>query len=65
MPTIQVTVPENAWTKEQKAEIASKLTDSLNSVAESSGKGDIKQYISVHIKETSEGGYAIGGNVIG
>lgn len=65
MPTIQVTVPEHAWTKDEKAQIAAKLTDSLNSVAESSGKGDIKQYISVHIKETAEGGYAIGGNIIG
>lgn len=64
MPTIRVTVPKSAWSKEEKAKIVSKLTDGLNSVAEDSGKGDIKPYINVHIEETSEGGYALGGNVI-
>ncbi len=65
MPTIRVTVPKSAWTKDEKATIVSKLTDGLNSVASESGKGDIKQYINVHIEETAEGGYAMGGNVIG
>lgn len=65
MPTVQVTIPAASWSQEDKAKIASELTDALNGVAQSSGKGDIKQYISVHIKETSEGGYAIGGQVIG
>ncbi|MFQ6554035.1 tautomerase family protein [Aestuariibius insulae] len=65
MPTIRVTVPKSAWTKDEKAEIVSTLTDGLNTVASDSGKGDIKQYINVHIEETVEGGYAMGGNVIG
>lgn len=65
MPTIRVTVPKNAWTKEEKGEIVAKLTDGLNSVAQSSGKGEIKPYINVHIEETAEGGYAMGGNVVG
>ncbi len=64
MPTIRVTVPKSAWTKDEKAAIVSKLTDSLNTVAADSGKGDIKQYINVHIEETAEGGYAMGGTVI-
>ena len=64
MPTIRVTVPKSAWSKEAKADIAAKLTDSLNDVAKSDGKGDIKQYINVHIEETAEGGYAMGGNVV-
>lgn len=65
MPTISVTVPRDAWTKDQKAEIAQTLTDGLAGIAQSAGKGDIKQYINVHIEETAEGGYAIGGNVVG
>ena len=48
----------------QKADMVAKLTDGLNSVAQSAGKGDIKQYINVQIEGTAEGGYAIGGNVI-
>ena len=65
MPTIRVTVPKSAWSKEEKAQIAAKLTNSLNQVAGSSGKGDIKQYINVHIEETAEGGYAMGGQIVG
>ena len=65
MPTIQVTVPRGAWSKDEKAQIAATLTDGLNEVARSSGKGDIGPYINVHIKETAEGGYAVGGTVVG
>lgn len=65
MPTIRVTVPKNAWSKDEKAQIVTKLTDGLNGVASTAGKGDIKQYINVHIEETSEGGYAMGGTVVG
>ena len=65
MPTIRVTLPQGAWSKDEKAQIASTLTDGLNEVAQSSGKGDVKQYINVHITETVEGGYAMGGNVVG
>ena len=65
MPTIRVTVPKSAWSVEEKASIVSKLTDGLNAVAQTSGKGDIKQYINVHVEETSEGGYAMGGQVVG
>lgn len=65
MPTIRVTVPQAAWSKDEKAQIVTKLTDSLNQVAAATGKGDIKQYINVHIEETAEGGYAMGGQVVG
>ena len=65
MPTIRVTVPANHWSKDDKAQIASRLTDALNGVARDSGKGDIKPYINVHISETAEGGYALGGTVVG
>ena len=65
MPTIRVTVPKSSWSKEEKAEIVGTLTDGLAAVGQSAGKGDIKPYINVHIEETAEGGYAMGGNVVG
>ena len=65
MPTIKITLPKNAWTKEEKATIAARVTDALNSVATDSEKGDIKKYINTHIHETAEGGYAMGGQVVG
>ena len=64
MPTIRVTVPKAAWSKDEKAAIVQTLTAGLNEVARSTGKGDIKQYINVHIDETAEGGYALGGQVL-
>ncbi|MGF1491627.1 MAG: 4-oxalocrotonate tautomerase family protein [Microcoleaceae cyanobacterium] len=65
MPTIKLTVPKNAWTKDEKAKIVEKFTNALNDVAQESGKGDIKQFIGVQIEETAEGGYAIGGQIFG
>ena len=66
MPTIRLTVPKDSWSKEEKGEIVTKLTDGLDEVAKASpGKGDIKRYINVHIEETAEGGYAMGGQVVG
>ena len=65
MPTIKVTVPKDAWSKDEKAEIATRLTDGLAAIGQAAGKGDIKPYINVHIAETAEGGYAMGGTVVG
>lgn len=65
MPTIKLTVPPNAWTKEEKAKIIERLTDGLAAVAEESGKGDIRPFIGTQIAETAEGGYAVGGQVFG
>ncbi|MEM7028614.1 MAG: hypothetical protein AAF629_03390 [Chloroflexota bacterium] len=65
MPTIKVTIPKEAWSTEEKGKIALRLTEALNAVAQEVGKGDIKQYINAHIEETAEGGYAVGGNVVG
>ena len=65
MPTIRVTLPQGAWSKDEKAQIATSLTDALAGVAESTGKGEIKPYVNVHITETAEGGYAMGGTVVG
>lgn len=65
MPTIKLTVPKNSWTKDEKAQIIDQLTNALNDVAQTSGKGNIKQFIGVQIEETAEGGYAIGGQIFG
>lgn len=65
MPTIRVTVPKDAWSRDQKAQIAARLTDGLNGVAQEAGRGDIAPHITVHIDETAEGGYAMGGKVVG
>ena len=65
MPTIRVMVPAGAWSKDEKGKIATELTEALNRVAQEAGKGDIKQYINAQIQETAEGGYAVGGNVLG
>ncbi len=65
MPTIKLTVPKGAWTKEEKAKIVERFTNTLNEVAQESGKGNIKQFIGVQIDETAEGGYAIGGQIFG
>ncbi|MEO0593772.1 MAG: hypothetical protein AAFZ38_09345 [Myxococcota bacterium] len=65
MPTIKVTIPKGAWSKDEKGEIAKSLTIALNAVAQDSGKGDIGSFINVHVEETAEGGYAVGGKVVG
>ena len=65
MPTIRVTLPQSAWSKDEKAQIATRLTDALAAVGTESGKGEIKPYINVHITETADGGYAMGGQVVG
>ena len=64
MPTIRVTVPKSMWSKDEKAQMVSKLTEGLNRVAGDNGKGDITQHINVQINETAEGGYGLGGKVI-
>lgn len=65
MPTIKLIVPKNAWTKDEKAKLVERLTNTLSDFAQEAGKGDIKQFIGVQIEETAEGGYAIGGQIFG
>ncbi|MDJ0753865.1 MAG: hypothetical protein QNJ45_10130 [Ardenticatenaceae bacterium] len=71
MPQIKVTLPKNSWSKEEKAVIVEKLTQAMaaagqeSGVAQRSGIEDMTQFINVFIEETSEGGYAIGGQVFG
>ncbi|MEM7322119.1 MAG: hypothetical protein AAF531_03445 [Actinomycetota bacterium] len=65
MPTIKLTVPPGAWSKDEKAAIIERLTNGLNDVATESGKGDITPFIACQIEETAEGGYAVGGQIFG
>ena len=65
MPTIRVTVPRSAWSVEEKADIVSRLTEGLAAVGSEAGKGDLRPHINIHIEETAEGGYAMGGRVVG
>ncbi len=65
MPNIRLTVPKDAWSKEEKGELIARLTDTIAGYAEDKGKGDIRAFVSVYVEETAPGGYAIGGNVMG
>ncbi|MEM7284319.1 MAG: hypothetical protein AAF438_22180 [Pseudomonadota bacterium] len=65
MPSIVVSVPKEAWTKEEKNAIVVELTRKLAEIAENSGKGDITAFINAQVREAAEGGYAVGGNVVG
>lgn len=65
MPVIRVTLPQDAWSKDEKAKLANSLTEGMADVAARSGKGDIKSFVTVHILETAEGGYAQGGTLVG
>lgn len=65
MPTIKVTLPKEAWSKDEKAKIVARLTSGMAGAAEEAGKGDITQYVNVQIEETAEGGYAMGGQIVG
>ncbi|MEM7113500.1 MAG: tautomerase family protein [Chloroflexota bacterium] len=65
MPSIIVSVPKGGWTKEEKSAIVTELTKTLAEVGKKSGKGDITAYINAQVREAAEGGYAVGGNVVG
>jgi len=65
MPTVKLTVPKGAWSKEEKATLVKRLTAAVTETAKETGKGDIQPYVGVQINETAEGGYAIGGQIFG
>ena len=65
MPNIRLTVPKDAWTKEEKGELIGTLTDAVAGFAADKGKGDIKDFVSVYVEETAAGGYSIGGRIFG
>jgi phenylpyruvate tautomerase PptA (4-oxalocrotonate tautomerase family) len=71
MPQVTVTLPSQAWSKEQKAELVNQITHAVNGAAEKSGvlaqfgMSDLKPNVNIQIHESAEGGYAIGGKVMG
>ena len=65
MPNVRLTVPKDAWSAEEKGDLIARLTDAVVGYASEKGKGDIRQYVSVYVEETAQGGYAIGGQVLG
>lgn len=65
MPTLRVTVPRNDLEAEQRTRLATHLTETVGRFFEEEGKGDLRPYVVVHITETAEQGYAVGGEIIG
>lgn len=65
MPNVRLTVPKDAWSVEEKADLIARLTDAVAGHASEKGKGDIRQYVSVYVEETAQGGYSLGGQVLG
>lgn len=65
MPTLRVTVPRNDLESGQRARLATRLTETVGRFFEEEGKGDLRSYVVVHITETAEQGYAVGGEIIG
>lgn len=65
MPTIRMTVPEGDLTREDKAEAVSRLTETISELFQNRKGEDVRPYVMVQINETSEGGYALGGEIIG
>jgi len=65
MPTIRMTVPHGDLTTEQKAEAVQRLTETVSKFFHEQKQEDVSSFVMVQISETSEGGYALGGEVIG
>jgi len=65
MPTLRLTVPEDDLTAEQKREVIARLTDTISTFYREEQGDDLREFVNVQITETTEGGYAVGGTVIG
>lgn len=65
MPTVRVTVPKDDLTNEQRERLVGRLTEDVGRFFESEDKGDLRQFVVVHVTETAERGYGVGGEVIG
>ncbi|WP_435103195.1 tautomerase family protein [Arhodomonas sp. AD133] len=65
MPTVRLTVPQGDLTKEEKAEVVERVTDTVSNFFRERKNEDVRPYVMVQISETSEGGYALGGEIIG
>lgn len=65
MPTVQMTVPQGDLTQEQKSEVVERLTETVSQFFQEYKEENVRDYVVVHIRETSPGGYALGGHIIG
>ncbi|MBA1147581.1 4-oxalocrotonate tautomerase [Ectothiorhodospiraceae bacterium WFHF3C12] len=65
MPTIRMTVPKGDLSKADKEEAVNRLTETVSGLFRDRKGEDIRPYVMVQINETSEGGYALGGDIIG
>lgn len=65
MPTLRLTVPEDDLDAEQKDKLIARLTDTVSQFYQEAHGEDLREFVNVQILETAEGGYAVGGTVIG
>lgn len=65
MPTVRVTVPKNDLTEDQRSRLVAHVTEEIGRFFEAENKGDLRDYVIVHVNETAGGGYGVGGAVIG
>ncbi|MDR8393765.1 hypothetical protein NC796_21605 [Aliifodinibius sp. S!AR15-10] len=65
MPTVQLTVPKNDLNRSEKTKFIEHLTDSVAQFYDEEKDEQIKEFVNVQIRETTEGGYAVGGEIIG
>lgn len=65
MPTVQMTVPHGDLSNEHKSEMIERLTTTVSDLFWQRKGEDVRQFVVVHIRETAEGGYAVGGEIIG
>lgn len=65
MPTLQVTVPQNDLNQYQKSQLIEQLTESISEFYLTEKDEQVKEFVNIRIHETTENGYAVGGNIIG
>ncbi|NGP87784.1 hypothetical protein [Fodinibius halophilus] len=65
MPTLQLTVPKNDLTDNEKSQLINRLTETVGNFYEKEKDEQIQEFINVQIRETTKNGYAIGGDIIG
>lgn len=65
MPTVQMTVPQGDLTREQSGELVERVTTVVSDFFREYKQEEVRDFVVVHIRETAEGGYALGGQVIG
>ncbi|SHF07779.1 4-oxalocrotonate tautomerase family enzyme [Fodinibius roseus] len=65
MPTIQVTIPRDDLDQNQKSQLVQQLTESISEFYITEKNEQVKEFVNIRIHETSENGYAVGGDIIG